>query len=138
MCLAIILESELSISEGCSFQDVLKHLNLTKADEKFTVSRPVRDHRNLTWVLLEMKIYAILDVVSCYKILLLLLLFVSVLSSTIYLFLLCIFSAIFVLTMLYFSLYLYLSLVYLFVTITPYNDFYFYFLFNQYTLNFCM
>lgn len=60
-------EKELDISEECSFQAILNHLNLTKNGDTFTVSRPVKHHTHLTWVLLEMKIYAILDVVSSYN-----------------------------------------------------------------------
>ncbi|XP_037546867.1 5-hydroxytryptamine receptor 3A-like [Nematolebias whitei] len=57
-----IRENELDISEECSFQAILNHLNLTKNSDTFAVSRPVKHHNRLTWVLLEMKIYAILDV----------------------------------------------------------------------------
>ncbi|XP_061564875.1 5-hydroxytryptamine receptor 3E-like [Cololabis saira] len=57
-----IRETGINFSEDCRFENLLNHLNLTKSNEKFTVSRPVQSHKRLTWVLLEMKIYAILDV----------------------------------------------------------------------------
>ncbi|XP_032430526.1 5-hydroxytryptamine receptor 3A-like [Xiphophorus hellerii] len=46
----------------CSYQNVLDHLQLTKANETFTMSRPVKDHTNKTVLYLEMIVYAILDV----------------------------------------------------------------------------
>ncbi|XP_016523261.1 5-hydroxytryptamine receptor 3A-like, partial [Poecilia formosa] len=46
----------------CSYQNVLDHLHLTKANETFTMSRPVKDHTNKTVLYLEMIVYAILDV----------------------------------------------------------------------------
>ncbi|XP_041830756.1 5-hydroxytryptamine receptor 3A-like [Melanotaenia boesemani] len=46
----------------CSYQDVLNHLNLTKANELFSMTRPVKDYRRPTEVFLEVLLYAILDV----------------------------------------------------------------------------
>lgn len=48
----------------CSYQDVLNYLNLTKANELYCMTRPVRDHRQPTVVSVELLLYAILDVVS--------------------------------------------------------------------------
>ncbi|XP_041830757.1 5-hydroxytryptamine receptor 3A-like [Melanotaenia boesemani] len=58
----IISANEVNISENCSFDAVLKHLNLTGNSDMYSLSRPVKHHRHLTWLFLEMKIYAILDV----------------------------------------------------------------------------
>ncbi|MEQ2284524.1 hypothetical protein AMECASPLE_022548 [Ameca splendens] len=57
-----IRENEVPVQEECSFQAVLNHLNMTKNNEKYTLSRPVKHHNRSTWIFLEMKIYAILDV----------------------------------------------------------------------------
>ncbi|KAF7204078.1 5-hydroxytryptamine receptor 3A-like [Nothobranchius furzeri] len=46
----------------CSYQEVLKYLNLTKSNELFYMTRPVRDFRKPTEVSLEVLLYAILDV----------------------------------------------------------------------------
>ncbi|XP_028264337.1 5-hydroxytryptamine receptor 3A-like [Parambassis ranga] len=46
----------------CSYNDVLNHLNLTKSNELFSMTRPVRDYREPTKVRLEVLLYAILDV----------------------------------------------------------------------------
>lgn len=48
----------------CSYQDVLNYLNLTKANELYCLTRPVKDHRQPTVVSVELLLYAILDVVS--------------------------------------------------------------------------
>ncbi|XP_015237493.1 PREDICTED: 5-hydroxytryptamine receptor 3A-like [Cyprinodon variegatus] len=56
-----VRENEVDVPENCSSQSVLEHLNLTQNSDKYTVERPVRHYNHLTWVLLEMKIYAILD-----------------------------------------------------------------------------
>ncbi|XP_061564108.1 5-hydroxytryptamine receptor 3A-like [Cololabis saira] len=60
----LLLAGRVNSSEECSFQAILNFLGLTRSSDKFTVSRPVKSHRHLTWVFLEMKIYAILDVVK--------------------------------------------------------------------------
>ncbi|XP_043958299.1 5-hydroxytryptamine receptor 3A-like [Gambusia affinis] len=57
-----IREHEVHSPEECSTQAVLNHLNLTQDSNKYTVGRPVKHQRHLTWVLLDMRIYAILDV----------------------------------------------------------------------------
>ncbi|XP_071318849.1 5-hydroxytryptamine receptor 3A-like isoform X2 [Trachinotus anak] len=46
----------------CSYQDVLNYLNLTKDNELYSMTRPVKDHRQLTVVHLDVLLYAILDV----------------------------------------------------------------------------
>ncbi|KAL3967954.1 NLR family CARD domain-containing protein 3 [Sarotherodon galilaeus] len=48
----------------CSYQDVLNYLNLTKNNELFTMTRPVKNYKNPTRVSLEVLLYAILDVVE--------------------------------------------------------------------------
>ncbi|XP_035469045.1 5-hydroxytryptamine receptor 3A-like [Scophthalmus maximus] len=50
--------------DKCSYQDVLNHLNLTKNNELFSMTRPVKNHRRPTQVYLEVLLYAILDVVE--------------------------------------------------------------------------
>ncbi|XP_012720807.3 5-hydroxytryptamine receptor 3A [Fundulus heteroclitus] len=57
-----IRENDVKVDEECSSYAVLKHLNLTENSDKYTLGRPVKNLNHLTWVLLEMKIYAILDV----------------------------------------------------------------------------
>lgn len=47
----------------CSYQDVLSHLNLSRSNELFSMSRPVKDHKQTTRVSLELQLFAILDVV---------------------------------------------------------------------------
>lgn len=53
-----------SYEKVCSYQDVLNYLNLTKSNELFFMTRPVKDYRQPTQVSLEVLLYAILDVVS--------------------------------------------------------------------------
>ncbi len=48
----------------CGYQDVLNFLNLTKSNELFSMTRPVKDYKQPTQVTLEVLLYAILDVVS--------------------------------------------------------------------------
>lgn len=48
----------------CSFEAVLKYLNMTNNSEIYTLSRPVKNHNHSSWIFLEVKVYAILDVVS--------------------------------------------------------------------------
>lgn len=48
----------------CSYQDVLNFLNLTKDNELYSMTRPVKDYTQPTAVSLELLLYAILDVVS--------------------------------------------------------------------------
>uniref|UniRef100_A0A8C5DDL6 5-hydroxytryptamine receptor 3A-like n=1 Tax=Gouania willdenowi TaxID=441366 RepID=A0A8C5DDL6_GOUWI len=48
----------------CSYQDVLNYLNLTRNNELYTMTRPVKNYRHPTDVSLEVLLYAILDVVE--------------------------------------------------------------------------
>ncbi|XP_070847203.1 5-hydroxytryptamine receptor 3A-like [Chaetodon trifascialis] len=48
----------------CSYQDVLNHLQLTKNNELFSMTRPVKNYKRPTSVSLEVLLYAILDVVE--------------------------------------------------------------------------
>lgn len=54
---------------NCSYQAVLNHLELTRENELYSMTRPVQDHKRTTWVNLEVVLYAILDVVSGYSLL---------------------------------------------------------------------
>ncbi|XP_069015938.1 5-hydroxytryptamine receptor 3A-like [Embiotoca jacksoni] len=49
---------------NCSYQDVLNYLNLTKTNELYSMTRPVRNYKHPTRVSLEVLLYAILDVVE--------------------------------------------------------------------------
>ncbi|XP_077407131.1 5-hydroxytryptamine receptor 3A-like [Vanacampus margaritifer] len=49
---------------GCSHQDVLNHLNLTRTNELFSMTRPVKYYKRPTHVSLEVLLYAILNVVE--------------------------------------------------------------------------
>ncbi|XP_044194629.1 5-hydroxytryptamine receptor 3A-like isoform X2 [Thunnus albacares] len=49
---------------NCSYQDVLNHLNLTKNNELYSMTRPVKNYKQPTRVSLEVLLYAILDVVE--------------------------------------------------------------------------
>ena len=53
----------MSPDEVCSYNDVLKHLNMKKDNELYTATRPVRDHTTPTVVELEVELNAILDMV---------------------------------------------------------------------------
>ncbi|KAF1373665.1 hypothetical protein PFLUV_G00241310 [Perca fluviatilis] len=46
----------------CSYQDVLDYLKLNKNNDMYTMTRPVKDFKNRTWVHLQIVIYGILDV----------------------------------------------------------------------------
>ncbi|XP_056908479.1 5-hydroxytryptamine receptor 3A-like [Takifugu flavidus] len=60
--------SELHVSADggrlCSYQDVLNYLNLTKSNELFFMTRPVKDYQQPTVVSVELLLYAILDVIE--------------------------------------------------------------------------
>jgi len=43
----------MSSEKVCSYQDVLNYLNLTKANEMFSLTRPVKDYKKPTEVFLE-------------------------------------------------------------------------------------
>ncbi|KAF3853808.1 hypothetical protein F7725_014496 [Dissostichus mawsoni] len=49
---------------NCSYQDVLNHLQLTKTNELYSMTRPVKNYKRPTRVSLEVLLYAILDVVK--------------------------------------------------------------------------
>ncbi|KAK5881485.1 hypothetical protein CesoFtcFv8_022276 [Champsocephalus esox] len=49
---------------NCSYQDVLNHLQLTKTNELYSMTRPVKNYKRPTRVSLEVLLYAILDVVE--------------------------------------------------------------------------
>uniref|UniRef100_A0A3B3BM35 5-hydroxytryptamine receptor 3A-like n=2 Tax=Oryzias melastigma TaxID=30732 RepID=A0A3B3BM35_ORYME len=49
-------------SYECSYQSVLNMLHFKGNNDKYITSRPVLDYRHLTWIFIEMRIYAILDV----------------------------------------------------------------------------
>uniref|UniRef100_A0A671XBZ5 Uncharacterized protein n=1 Tax=Sparus aurata TaxID=8175 RepID=A0A671XBZ5_SPAAU len=51
-----------SSEKVCSYQDVLNYMNLSKSNELFFMTRPVKDHKQATQVSLEVLLYAILDV----------------------------------------------------------------------------
>ncbi|XP_034426825.1 5-hydroxytryptamine receptor 3A-like [Hippoglossus hippoglossus] len=62
-CLFVLSAVDVASSEKlCSYQDVLNHLNLTKNNELFFMTRPVKDYRLATNVSLDILLYAILDV----------------------------------------------------------------------------
>lgn len=48
---------------NCSYQKVLDHLKLTKNNELYSMTRPVKNYQRPTQVSLEVLLYAILDVV---------------------------------------------------------------------------
>ncbi|XP_029954728.1 5-hydroxytryptamine receptor 3A-like [Salarias fasciatus] len=48
--------------DRCRYQDVLNHLNLSKSNDLFSMSRPVNNHTSATDVILIVAISAILDV----------------------------------------------------------------------------
>lgn len=49
---------------NCSYQEVLDHLEMTKSNELYYMTRPVKNYKRPTLVSLEVLLYAILDVVS--------------------------------------------------------------------------
>ncbi|XP_058477480.1 5-hydroxytryptamine receptor 3A-like isoform X2 [Solea solea] len=51
-----------SSEKVCTYQDVLNHLNLTKNNELYYMTRPVKDYKQPTKVSLDVLLYAILDV----------------------------------------------------------------------------
>ncbi|RVE59820.1 hypothetical protein OJAV_G00192350 [Oryzias javanicus] len=48
-------------SYACSYEAIFNELGLS-LNKKYVIGRPVIDYRHLTWVFIEMRIYAILDV----------------------------------------------------------------------------
>ena len=53
-----------SCEQNCSYQDVLNYLNLTRSNELYFMTRPVKNYKRPTEVSLEVLLYAILDVVN--------------------------------------------------------------------------
>ncbi|XP_056898002.1 5-hydroxytryptamine receptor 3A-like isoform X2 [Takifugu flavidus] len=49
---------------NCSYQEVLDHLKITKSNELYYMTRPVKNYKRPTLVSLEVLLYAILDVVE--------------------------------------------------------------------------
>uniref|UniRef100_UPI003AACEBFB 5-hydroxytryptamine receptor 3A-like n=1 Tax=Centroberyx gerrardi TaxID=166262 RepID=UPI003AACEBFB len=64
LLLLLFLSDGVSSQSGCSYQDVLNYLNLTKSNELYTLTRPVRNHTQPTVVNLHVTLYAILDVIE--------------------------------------------------------------------------
>ncbi|XP_029978007.1 5-hydroxytryptamine receptor 3A-like [Sphaeramia orbicularis] len=60
----LFLTGGVSTERKCSYQEVLNYLNLTKSNELYFMTRPVKDYTQPTWVSLEVLLYAILDVVE--------------------------------------------------------------------------
>ncbi|XP_033969384.1 5-hydroxytryptamine receptor 3A-like isoform X2 [Trematomus bernacchii] len=60
--LALMVLVVVSQGTNVSYEDVLKHLNLTKTKELYSMIRPVKDYREPTRVYLEMLLLAVLDV----------------------------------------------------------------------------
>nr|CBN81617.1 5-hydroxytryptamine receptor 3A [Dicentrarchus labrax] len=50
--------------KNCSYHDVLNHLKLSRDNELFSMTRPVKNYKRPTQVSLEVLLYAILDVVE--------------------------------------------------------------------------
>lgn len=63
-CLDAFAADVVYTENNCSYQEVLNHLKLTKSNELYTMTRPVKNYRHPTLVSLEVLLYAILDVVS--------------------------------------------------------------------------
>nr|XP_046234247.1 5-hydroxytryptamine receptor 3A-like [Scatophagus argus] len=60
--LFLLLNAVVDGESVCCYQDVLNYLNLTKSNELFSMTRPVKDYKQPTQVSLEVLLYAILDV----------------------------------------------------------------------------
>nr|XP_020469509.1 5-hydroxytryptamine receptor 3A-like isoform X2 [Monopterus albus] len=58
----LLLTDGASSVGNCSYQAVLKHLDLTRNNQLFYMSRPVDNHTKTTHVFLDVKLYAILDI----------------------------------------------------------------------------
>ncbi|XP_039644396.1 5-hydroxytryptamine receptor 3A-like [Perca fluviatilis] len=56
------LDSGENSGKGCGYQDVLNYLKLTKNNDRYTMTRPVKNFTTSTQVHLQMAIYGILDV----------------------------------------------------------------------------
>ncbi|XP_019960776.1 5-hydroxytryptamine receptor 3A-like [Paralichthys olivaceus] len=64
LLLLVFFTGDVRSEENCSYQDVLNYLNISRTNERFTMSRPVKNYRHATQVYLEVLLYAILDVVE--------------------------------------------------------------------------
>ncbi|XP_041830762.1 5-hydroxytryptamine receptor 3A-like [Melanotaenia boesemani] len=62
--LLLFISDGISSEQGCSYQNVLNYLNLTRSNELFSMTRPVKNYNTPTHVSLEVLLYAILDVVE--------------------------------------------------------------------------
>ncbi|XP_054860161.1 5-hydroxytryptamine receptor 3A-like [Amphiprion ocellaris] len=58
------ISDEVSSEQNCSYQAVLNHLKMTRTNELYSMTRPVRNYRRPTQVSLEVLLFAILDVVE--------------------------------------------------------------------------
>ncbi|XP_026034069.1 5-hydroxytryptamine receptor 3A-like [Astatotilapia calliptera] len=56
-----IRDNEVEVEKLCNFQAIVQHLDLSKDSIKYTVSRPIINNSHHTDVVLDMKLYAILD-----------------------------------------------------------------------------
>lgn len=65
MCLYIISEDEENSPKSCRYVDIINYLNLTQDKDKYIMTRPVNNYRQVTRVFHIMGVEAILDVVSC-------------------------------------------------------------------------
>ena len=64
MCLNVSAVDGVYSERNCSYQDVLNHLNLTKTNELYSMTRPDKNYKQPTEIFLAVLLYAILDVVS--------------------------------------------------------------------------
>ncbi|XP_076007891.1 5-hydroxytryptamine receptor 3A-like, partial [Genypterus blacodes] len=62
MCFDVLAVGCVSSETVCSYQNVLEYLNLTKDNELYYMTRPVKDYKQITMVDLDINLYAILDV----------------------------------------------------------------------------
>ncbi|XP_072230087.1 5-hydroxytryptamine receptor 3A-like [Leuresthes tenuis] len=60
----LFISDGVSFETNCSYQDVLNYLNLTRNNELYSMTRPVKNYKRPTLVTLEVLLYAILDVVE--------------------------------------------------------------------------
>ncbi|XP_037546866.1 5-hydroxytryptamine receptor 3A-like [Nematolebias whitei] len=62
--LLLFISDGVQSEQVCSYQDVLNYLNMTRDNELYSMTRPVRNYKQPTQVSLEVLLYAILDVVE--------------------------------------------------------------------------
>lgn len=66
MCHHFVSETQVeSFSFNCTWGSIFRKLDLRENNDNYTAGRPVTDYRHLTRVDIDMKIFGILDVVSC-------------------------------------------------------------------------